>query len=193
MSVGAILVIFQTFLQLRFKFRTIGDLRATTDNTVTSCNQKEDSDDSTISLETYEQTLGELREKVWNRFLIINISRNYLKKNFNTICSMQFVIYLYCWNRRWHLHSFWDVFSSIRYLTSSGCHLDGSLCLELFCCWFCMIAEPLNRYWNALNGRHYYFLPFYLCSWNRWPNLDSSISLEIKRRALFSQWVKNLA
>ncbi|XP_055320426.1 P protein-like [Sitodiplosis mosellana] len=61
MSVGAIFVIIQTFLQLRLKFRTIGDLRVI--NSMTSCIREEIADDSTISIETYGRMLEELKER----------------------------------------------------------------------------------------------------------------------------------
>lgn len=66
MSVGAILVMIQTWLQLRLKFRTINDLRATELKTIGS--QEEIFVNSTISSGTYGKTLEELQKKVWKLF-----------------------------------------------------------------------------------------------------------------------------
>lgn len=66
MSIGAILVMIQTYFQLHLKFRTIGDLRA--NNSMINSVHEDTVNSSTISGETFGRTLEELREKVRKLF-----------------------------------------------------------------------------------------------------------------------------
>lgn len=72
MSIGVILVIFQTYLQLRSKFYSVSDLLDNESNNFQQIKDEETSSESKnllrvnsfISNETYEATLNDLQKKV---------------------------------------------------------------------------------------------------------------------------------